>query len=247
MKTNNVIDEIVKSKKERFNSLGIKEDLTYLLIDSNFQYWNSYKITQPDFWIDNFKKFVTDKPMIQGIVKIKDTDYDSYFIELDICSFRIEVTKKFRGSFVDSDTSYGDFLFYHNDELVCELGMNTYRHEYGSTTSISDVEGFIDGNWVNDLKVLITRLKKFNSVISGIYEQIEEDKRNEELKVKFGISESEIVKFKKNTTKLNESDNQKTLGYYFGFGLVRTLDFFRKNKFIVYFVSLLILVYLTST
>jgi len=247
MKTNNVIDEIVKSKKERFHSLGIKEDLDYLLVDSNLQYWNSYKVTQPDFWIENFKKFVTDIPTTQGIVKIKNIDYDSYLIDLDICSFKVEITKNFRDSFVDSHTTYGDLLFYHNDVLVCELGMSTYRYEYGSTTSISEVEGFIEGNWVNDLKVLISRLKKFNSVISGIYEQIEEDKRNEELRFKFGISESEIVNFRKNSTEHNSSESQKTLGYYFGYGLMKTFNFISRNKFISYFTLLLVVVYLTST
>jgi hypothetical protein len=242
MNTNNIIDEIVKSKKERFHSLGIQENLNYLFFESDLKYWNSYQLSQPDYWVENFKKLVTDKPVIQGIVKVKDVDYDSYLIELDTCIFKIEVTKNFRSSFVDSHTSYGDFFLYYKDKLVCEIGMSKYTDEFGSTTSFSNLEGFIEGDWVVDLNDLVTRLKTFFSVICKVSEQIQIEQRNEILKNKFGITDSEVKGYLNNSSDVNNELIHKTTGYYFGYGLVKIFKYITTPKSIINLILLIVVI-----
>jgi hypothetical protein len=224
MKTETVINEIIKSKKERFKSSGVPEYLYYLLYTSNLKNWNNFNLSESSFWIENFTTTITDKPIVQGVVRKNNIEYDTFLIELYICRFRLEITQEFKetfSSFFFDTGKNGKLFLYHNDLLVCQLGIKQEQEMFIKSYYFTDVEGFIEGDWVDDLENLVERHIRFKSLIDE-HKRIEKEK--DEPKNKFGVTDSEIEEFVKNTSHMN-----------------KLLIYIRNHKFLVGFISLLVI------
>jgi len=230
MNNSDIIQEIIESKKNKVYSLGIDSDVNYLMFESNLPNWIIWIENQPSFWRNNFSNFVTDKKLGQEYISHDNNEFISYQIELNNCSFRFDISQTFQNSYVDNFTSYGDLFLYHNDQKVCEFELTRNFDEYINDIHISEVKGFIDGEWVKDLKIFVKNYEDFQTVISDIYKEQEIIEKNEKLKLKFGISEQEIERFKKkeNTFLYFENSSKKIFTYYIGFNLIKIYEYIKK-------------------